>query len=98
MLNKGGYKPFSHNHLFIMSNILADEAMLKAALIDFKQASDDYDDSFERIIIAVPGYIYVFNLDNYDYCVTELASSTQYDLSMTARSNVLKAELAHAAK
>ena len=98
LLNKGGYKPFNHNHLFIMSDILADEAMLKAALIEFEQVSDNFDNSFEQIIVAVPGYAYMFNLADHSPCVTELASSIQYDLAMTARNNVLNAEIAHVAK
>lgn len=98
LLNKGGYKPFIHNHLFIMSDILADEAMLKAALIEFEQVSANYDNSFERIIVAVPGYVYVFNLDDRSHRVTELVSSMQYDFAMTARKNVLNEELARSAK
>ena len=75
-----------------MSNILADEAMLKTALIEFERVSASYKKSFERIIVAVPGFIYVFNLVDPSYRVTELASSKQYDLAMTARNNVLNAE------
>ena len=93
LLNKGGYRPFRHNHLFVMSDILADETMLQAALIGFRRASTNYKNSFERIIVAVPGYVYKFNLVNCSYHVTTLPSSKQYDLAMTARSNVLNAEM-----
>ncbi|HIZ46836.1 MAG TPA: hypothetical protein IAA19_07465 [Candidatus Olsenella pullistercoris] len=93
LLNKGGYRPFRHNHLFVMSDILADETMLQAALIGFRRASTNYKHSFERIIVAVPGYVYKFNLVNFSYHVTTLPSSKQYDLAMTARSNVLNAEM-----
>lgn len=98
LLNKGGYRPFRHNHLFVMSDILANEAMLQTALIGFERAAASYENSFERIIVAVPGYVYKFNLVDRGYRVTELPSSEQYGLAMTARSNVLNAEIAYAAK
>lgn len=94
LLNKGGYRLFKHNHLFVMSDILADGTMLKAALIKFERASADYKNSFERIIVAVPGYVYEFNLVDFSYRVVELPSNTQYDLAMAARSNVLNSEMA----
>ncbi len=93
LLNKGGYKLFKHNHLFIMSDILANETMLKSALIEFERASAGYKNSFERIIVAVPEYVYEFNLVDHSYRVTELPNSKQYDLAMTARGNVLNAEM-----
>lgn len=93
LLNKGGYRLFKHNHLFVMSDILADETMLKAALIKFERASVGYKNSFERIIVAVPGYVYEFDLVDFSYRVVELPSNTQYDLAMAARSNVLNAEM-----
>lgn len=94
LLNKGGYRLFKHNHLFVMSDILANETMLKAALFKFERASAGYKNSFERIIVAVPGYVYEFDLVDYSYRVVELPSNTQYDLAMAARSNVLNAEMA----
>lgn len=94
LLNKGGYRLFKHNHLFVMSRILADGTLLKAALIKFERASADYKNSFERIIVAVPGYVYEFNLVDFSYRVVELPSNTQYDLAMAARSNVLNSEMA----
>lgn len=94
LLNKGGYRLFKHNHLFIMSDILANETILKAALIEFKRASVGYKNSFERIIVAVPGYVYEFNLVDSSCRVTKLPSSKQYDLAMVARSNVLNAGIA----
>ena len=98
LLNKGGYRPFEHNHLFVMSNILANETMLKTALVEFERASAGYKNSFERIIVAVPGYVYEFNLVDSSYRVAELPSNKQYDLAMAARSNVLNAEITYAAK
>lgn len=92
LLNEGGYRPFRHNHLFVMSDILANEMMLQAALTEFKRVSANYKNSFERIIVAVPGCVYKFNLVNCSYRVTTLPDSKQYDLAMTARSNVLNAE------
>lgn len=94
LLNKGGYRLFKHNHLFVMSDILANETMLKDALFKFERASAGYKNSFERIIVAVPGYVYEFDLVDYSYRVVELPSNTQYDLAMAARSNVLNAEMA----
>lgn len=94
LLNKGEYRLFKHNHLFVMSDILADETMLKAALIEFERASAGYKNSFERVIVAVPGYVYEFNLVDLSYRVVELPSNTQYDLAMAARSNALNAEMA----
>ena len=94
LLNKGGYRPFEHSHLFVMSDILANETMLQAALIVFERVSASYKNSFERIIVAVPGYIYEFNLIYCSYRVVKLSSSEQYGLAMTARSNVLYAEIA----
>lgn len=94
LLNKGGYRLFKHNHLFVMSDILANETMLKDALFKFERASAGYKNSFARIIVAVPGYVYEFDLVDYSYRVVELPSNTQYDLAMAARSNVLNAEMA----
>ena len=94
LLNKGGYKPLKRNHLFVMSDILANETMLQAALIEFERESTSYKNFFERIIVAVPGYVYKFNLINCSYCIAKLSSSEQYNLSMTARGNVLNAEMA----
>lgn len=94
LLNKGGYRPLRHNHLFVMSDILANEMMLQAALVEFESASASYKSSFERIIVAVPGYVYEFNLIDSSYHVVELPSCKQYDLAMIARNNVLNAETA----
>ena len=94
LLNKGGYRPLRHNHLFVMSDILANERMLQAALVEFESASASHKSSFERIIVAVPGYVYEFNLIDPSYHVVELPSCKQYDLAMIARNNVLNAETA----
>ena len=93
LLNKGGYRPLKHNHLFVLSDILAEEKMLQTALTEFERASANYKSSFERIIVAVPGYVYEFDLIYRSYCVVRLPSSVQRDFAMIARSNVLHAEL-----
>lgn len=92
LLNQGGYRPFEHNHLFIISDILADEAMLKDALLKFERTAANYSIHFEQVIVAAPEYVYTFNLRNISYHVTELDNGRQYELAMAARRRVLDAE------
>lgn len=92
LLNQKGYKVFDHNHLFIMSDILANEAMLKDALLRFGKTAAGYEVSFERVIVVVPGYVYEFNLCENSYSFVELNNSKQCELAMKARESVLEAE------
>lgn len=60
-LNQGGYKTFDRNHLFIMSEIYANEEMLEKALLEFEKATAGNEISFERVIVAVPESVYTFD-------------------------------------
>lgn len=91
-LNQGQYKTFNHNHLFIMSDIYANKEMLEGALLEFEKATTGNEIGFERVIVAVPEYVYTFDLQNSCYSITKLNSSKQYELGMVARQNVLDAE------
>ena len=92
LLNQEGFELFKHNHLFIMSDILANQTMLKNALLEFEQTATNYAVSFERVIVAVPKYVYTFDLRDSSYHVAELDSGKQYELAMAARQRVLDAE------
>ena len=75
-----------------MSDIIANRAMLEDALSKFEQAATCYAISFEQVLVAVPEHIYTFDLREHDYCATDISSSKQYELAMTARRNVLDIE------
>ena len=92
LLNQKGYKVFDHNHLFIMSDILANKAMLKDALLRFGKTAAGYEVSLERVIVVVPAYVYEFNLCENSYSFVELNNSKQCELAMKARESVLEAE------
>lgn len=94
LLNRKEYRVFDHYHLFIMSDILANETMLEDALSQFNKTTASYEVAFERVIVAVPGYIYTFDLRDIGYSLTELDSTKQYELAMEARQCVLEAEQA----
>ena len=92
LLNNGGYFACKENHLFIMSDILADKLMLKEALLDFKEVLTDDLIPFKRVIIAVPGFIYIFDLSLNDCHMVEFDNEKQFQLAMQAREHVLEYE------
>lgn len=98
LLNESGYKVFNHNHLFMLSDICASKTMLQDALLKLEQTAGNYAVSFERVVVAVPGYVYTFSLFDNKYHAINLSSSKQYELAMAARQCVLDAERTHAAK
>lgn len=98
LLNRKGYRVFDHNHLFVMSGILANDAMLEDALSQFEKMAASFEIPFERVIVAVPGYVYEFNIRDNGCSFTKLDRSIQYKLAMEARRSVLEAEHIYAAK
>ena len=96
-LNGRGYETFGHNHLFIRSDIHADNMMLDEGLTSFV-ALNTQPSFFERVIVSVPGHNYDFNLNNQTFRDLTFESDDQFEIAEKARSIVIEAEIAYAAK
>ncbi len=90
-LNGGGYEPFGHNHLYIRSDVFADNMMLDKGLADFVSLNTK-PKSFERIVVSVPGHNYDFDLNGRTYRDLTFSSTDQYDIAVRAREIVIEAE------
>lgn len=84
-LNKGEYEPLKHNHLFIISCILANRRMLEDALCRFTELNA-LPVKFERVIVNVPGRNYDFNLINHTVEEHPFGSREQFDVAEKANS------------
>lgn len=84
-LNKGEYEPLKHNHLFIISCILANRRMLENALCRFTELNA-LPVKFERVIVNVPGRNYDFNLINHTVEEHPFGSREQFDVAEKANS------------
>lgn len=96
-LNAGGYKPLEHNHLFVLSNILADNSMLENALQRFKELNY-LAIAFERIVISVPGRNYDFDLIKKRVVEHPFGMREQCDIAERSREIVIAAAQGYAAK
>lgn len=96
-LNGGGYESFEHNHLFVRSNVYADRKMLDAGLVSFVSLNVQ-PLLFERVVVSVPGHNYDFDLLERAYKDLPFDHANQYAIAEKARSIVIEAEIAHAAK
>lgn len=88
-LNQGGYNIHESNCLFILSDIYADEKMLKEVLCKMIQAQAFNEKIFQKVYINVPRFLYVFDLEKDTYDVKEISSDTQFKLANKARNFVL---------
>lgn len=84
-LNKGKFEPLKHNHLFIISWILANRRMLEDALRRFAKLNT-LPVKFERVIVNVPGRNYDFNLINHTVEEHPFGSREQFDVAEKAYS------------
>ena len=91
-LNHGGYNIYKSNRLFILSDIYADEKMLKEVLCEMIQAQAVNEKIFQKVYINVPRFLYVFDLEKDTYNVKEISSDTQFRLANGARNFVLAHE------
>ena len=92
-LNHGGYNIYKSNRLFILSDIYADEKMLKEVLCEMIQAQAVNEKIFQKVYINVPRFLYVFDLEKDTYNVKEISSDTQFRLANEARDFVLAHEI-----
>lgn len=90
-LNSGNYKHFNHNHLFIRSDILADQTMLEKALSEFLCRKTN-EKQFERVVVSVPHHNYVFDLLNKYYDDFFFPTDIQFEIATRAREIVEFAE------
>lgn len=95
-LDSGDYELFRRNELFIRSNILADEEMLREALSNMKKESRDHSCHFVSVIVSVPGYNYIFDLDASTCVSLEFGYADQYRIALEANKEVNIAESSRA--
>lgn len=84
-LNNGGYESLEHNHLFIISCILANRRMLEDALCRFAELNV-LPVKFERVIVNVPGHNYDFDLINQTVEERLFGNREQFDIAEKAYS------------
>lgn len=92
-LNKGGYRVFSCNELFILSNIYAVDRMREAALSRMQDLKISKSIQFANVYVSVPGFIYVFDLDTNEYRTVEFSGEEQYQIAKRAHEDVLIDEM-----
>lgn len=91
-LNSGDYELFRRNELFIRSTILADEKMIHEALSCMDKESHDHSCHFASVIVSVPGYNYVFDLDASTCVSLEFRYEDQHRIALEANKEVNMAE------
>lgn len=69
-LNKH-YKIYKNNFLFVYSDILADEFMIKTELKQLMEIENKFEYKFDKIYVYVPWNIYIFNLKEQKYEIRE---------------------------
>lgn len=84
-LNDGNYKNFKQNYLFIFSDILADDYMLKEALENMYELQKKKNRKFSEVFVLVPGNFYNFNLQLKKYHKYKIENSQQDLHSCKAR-------------
>lgn len=87
-LDSGDYEPFRRNELFVRSNNLADEEMLREALSNMKKESSGHSCHFASVIVSVPGYNYVFDLDASTCVSLEFEYEDQHRIAREANKEV----------
>ena len=74
--------------MFVRSNILADEEMLREALSNMKKESSGHSCHFASVFVSVPGYNYVFDLDASTCAPLEFGYEDQYRIALEANKEV----------
>lgn len=87
-LNSGDYELFKRNELFIKSTILADEKMIREALSNMDKESQGHSCQFASVIVSVPGYNYVFDLDASTCVSLKFGYEDQYRIAREANKEV----------
>ncbi|MCI9592142.1 MAG: hypothetical protein HFG42_16675 [Lachnospiraceae bacterium] len=91
-INKGGFSPFCFYDLFIFSDIYADDIMRKQALQSMIDLSENYAVSFEKILVLVPGSLYIFVLPSKQIQVINYSDKIQREMACLAREMVEAAQ------
>ncbi len=87
-LNSGDYELFKRNELFIKSTILADEKMIREALSNMDKETQGHSCQFASVIVSVPGYNYVFDLDASTCVSLKFGYDDQYRIAREANKEV----------
>lgn len=87
-LNSGDYELFKRNELYIKSTIFADEEMLREALSSMEKEARGHSCHFASVIVSVPGYNYVFDLDASTYVSLEFEYEDQHRIAREANKEV----------
>lgn len=87
-LDSGDYELFRKNELFVRSTIFADEKMIREALSNMKKESRDHPWHFASVIVSVPGYNYVFDLDASTCISLEFGYEDQHRIALEANKEV----------
>lgn len=93
-LNKDGYTIFSHNYLFLFSDILANQEMIDEVMAQMNKFQANYERKFQQIFVYVPSYFYILNLVNNIGEIKNI-KEYQYNLSIHARDMVIQYESKH---
>ena len=91
-LNNGGYTIFTHNYLFVFSEILANQKMIDEVIIKMNLFQVEYNRKFEKIFVYVPYYLYVLNLLDEIGEIMNI-EKYQYNWGLCARNMVIQHEL-----
>lgn len=83
-LNSDDFRSFGHNHLFIISNVLAVDCMLIEFLKRIEERNNG-DATFERVVVSVPGNNIVFDLVNHAFEEHPFTRNEQYEIAREAR-------------
>ena len=92
-----GIEQSEHNHLFVLSDILADNSMLEDALQRFTELNKRAI-AFERIVVSVPGRNYDFDLIKKRVIEHPFGIREQYDIAERSREIVITAAQGYATK
>ncbi len=93
-LNKGGYRIFLHNTLFVHSDILTNQDMIDEVIIQMNAFQAKYESKFQKIFVYVPAYLYILNLMDKTGEI-KFIKEDQYDWDVQAREMVIKYEIEH---
>lgn len=93
LLNSGNYVLFDRQDLFIRSNAFPfqeDVAKLFAFMISEQQT---FCSKFKKVVISVPNYNLIFDLETENYEIRSFPSDDQYRIAEKARTFVIESEL-----
>ncbi len=91
-INRGNFAPFCCYDLFIFSDIYADNTMREQALQSMIGLSKNYTISFEKIMVLVPGSLYIFVLPSKQIPVINYSNEIQHEMACYAKKMVEAAQ------